>query len=135
MRTFAGLSVSEFITRVLTPGDGAGVEMLFVESVPETGNPTGALPEIVLCDYSGIRQQIPRQDAWYAKNDATAPGPYEIEHKNGYPRRSDSAWAVVATPSRAVAACPMEGASRYLGTQEQAQRWADALNEKFAPQH
>ncbi|WP_331718743.1 hypothetical protein [Streptomyces sp. NBC_00212] len=128
MPIYAGLRVAGGTARAVTPD---GVEVLFVRNVPQVGHRIGALPEADICDYDGVGRTVLRQDLWLVEQDANPPGPYEIEAQPGFGDR-DNAWAVIATPSRRVAACRMEGAGKYLGTREQAQQWADALNEKFA---
>jgi hypothetical protein len=136
MEIFAGLRVAGGTARATTPHGPLGMlEVLVARSVPQVGHRIGALPEITICDYSGIDRDVLRQDVRLVSDDAIAPGLYEIENKGGGFGDVDRAWAVVATPSRAVASCRMEGAGKYLGTRAQAQQWADALNEKFATEN
>lgn len=135
MPIHAGLRVAGGTTRATIPGGPVGdLEVLVARHTPMTGHRPGALPEVDIYDYSGFGRTVPSQDVWLVKDGKTVPGPYEITNKGRAFGGSDNAWAVIATPSRAVASCVMEGAGMYLGTREQAQRWADALNEKFTAQ-
>lgn len=130
MQPFASLRVAEGTVRATTPHGPLGdLEVLFIRHVPPVGHRIGALPEVDICDHAGVERTVLLQDLWFVKNDASPPSRYTIERQDGFP--ADTAWAVIANPSRAVAACRMEGAAKYLGTREKAQQWADALNEKF----
>ncbi|GHF74276.1 hypothetical protein GCM10010218_64260 [Streptomyces mashuensis] len=129
MQKFAGLRVAGGTVRARTPyGWFGSLEVLFSHKEPQVGHRIGALPEGVIYDYTGIDRNVDMQHVWFVKDDKTPPGRYEIEHL--FPT-SDRGWAVIAKPSGAVAACRMKGEADYLGTREQAQQWADALNEKF----
>jgi hypothetical protein len=128
---FASLHVTRSAVRAITPHGNMGMlEVLVGRGIPATGVQLGRLPEVAIYDYSGVDRAVLRQDVWLVEDKAN-PGPYEIEQFQDE-ARPDQAWAVISTPLRAVAACPMEGASKYLGTREQAQQWADALNERFS---
>lgn len=119
-------------TRVTIPSGALGsLQVLYVRSIPKQPGSI-ALPEVDVSDYAGRHWDVLRQDILFVKNDSSPAGPYTVENRPAFTTPDqDNAWAVVATPSGAIAACPMEGASMWLGTREHAQRWADTLNEKF----
>ena len=136
MHRYAGLLLPEGGTRVTHPGGPIGdVEELFREHVRQVGYRVKHLPEVEIYDYGGIGRTKLRQDVWFVKDNAAPPGPYQIEYLGAKLGDPDDAWAVVSTPNWAVASCWMKGACDYLGTREQAQQWADALNMKFGTFH
>lgn len=100
------------------------LEVIVGRQIKIVGYRPGAQRETTVVDYAGNAWEVDLGPV----ADVSVTHVYRPQHVRGFPE--NSGWRVVGTEG-STAACPMDGAARYLGTQKQATDWAKRLNKRF----